>query len=690
MSFLVKTIKNVISEAKNFFNETKNNEVDTNGSFKSFIKLIIYFSLINFFYYQSSNNLNVYKAEIKNHNEIIELNIDNKIRDNFYERNIDYSSYSTNIKSIAIYFPNIYLDNYWNLISSSQKKNKFNKPLEYYQKIKEISKKDFSTNDNKVLGKNYFEYNFIFKQIKLAKSHGIYGFGIYIYWYSGNYFFDKYINVFLVNRCIEFHYLFIFNNRNIDNKYHKNIIIKQYNKSLPEELITQFKTYFLDKRYIKINSNPVVCIDDNLKRRKKLKSTILSWRKIAKKLGIGELFIIGSLKSKKYNVISKYKKIFNAGYELLPSYLLKEDLLVNFNDNSTFFSGMIYKGMNFSIFNNFSVFRGSSLENKIKIKKNTIFGDYYPEHFFIMNKLLINWTTFYHNESDNLLFINAWNNYLNGAYLEPNPQFGYASINSVSKALFNLSFINQTYNLINLVMGNSVAVQVHVFYADLINEVISNINNIPVNFDLYITTNTIRKKLTIEEYVKKYSKANNYNIKLVENKGRDIYPLLLQMKKVWHNYKYFCHIHTKKSMHDPNYGLSWRHYLYKNILGSTEVISSILTDFENDEKLGFIFPETFYEAKVHALKMKQPLIDSINFLLNKIFKGYKMGNLFDFPAGDMFWAKFKAVYQIFRVDFSKDICQEGKPLTLLYALERIWLYIVKLNGYYYKKTCDYY
>jgi lipopolysaccharide biosynthesis protein len=143
-------------------------------------------------------------------------------------------------------------------------------------------------------------------------------------------------------------------------------------------------------------------------------------------------------------------------------------------------------------------------------------------------------------------------------------------------------------------------------------------------------------------------------------------------------------------MHDPDYGLSWRHYLYKNILGSTEVISSILTDFENDEKLGFIFPETFYEAKVHALKMKQPLIDSINFLLNKIFKGYKMGNLFDFPAGDMFWAKFKAVYQIFRVDFSKDICQEGKPLTLLYALERIWLYIVKLNGYYYKKTCDYY
>ena len=162
------------------------------------------------------------------------------------------------------------------------------------------------------------------------------------------------------------------------------------------------------------------------------------------------------------------------------------------------------------------------------------------------------------------------------------------------------------------------------------------------------------------------------------------------MNKVWHKYKYLCHIHTKKSVHDPEYGLKWRHYLFKNIIGSNEVISNILTDFENHQRLGFIFPETFYEAKVHALKMNINLKHSINFLLNKIFNGYEMGNLLDFPAGDMFWAKLKAVYQIFVTDFSGDICQEGTPLTMLYALERIWLYIVKSNGYYYKKTCDYY
>ena len=51
----------------------------------------------------------------------IELNIDNKIGDYYYENNVDFSSFSTNVKPIAIYFPNIYLNDYLNLISSSQK-----------------------------------------------------------------------------------------------------------------------------------------------------------------------------------------------------------------------------------------------------------------------------------------------------------------------------------------------------------------------------------------------------------------------------------------------------------------------------------------------------------------------------------------------------------------------------------------
>ena len=163
------------------------------------------------------------------------------------------------------------------------------------------------------------------------------------------------------------------------------------------------------------------------------------------------------------------------------------------------------------------------------------------------------------------------------------------------------------------------------------------------------------------------------------------------MEHVVNKYKYFCHIHTKKSLQNPRYGLAWRKYLYNNLLGSTKIISEILTNFENNEKLGFIFPEAFYEAKEAELKLNQLLINSMNFLINKLFKGYIIGKKLDFPAGDMFWAKSKAVYQIFQINLKNDIFMEGKgPQTLLFAIERIWLYIVKYNGYYYKKNCGYY
>ena len=144
-------------------------------------------------------------------------------------------------------------------------------------------------------------------------------------------------------------------------------------------------------------------------------------------------------------------------------------------------------------------------------------------------------------------------------------------------------------------------------------------------------------------------------------------------------------------MQDPRYGIAWRKYLYKNLLGSREIISEILTDFENNEKIGFIFPEAFYEAKEAELKLTKILINSMNYLINKMFKENKIGKKLDFPAGDMFWAKSKAVYQLFQINLKNDIFMEGKgPQTLLFAIERIWLYIVKYNGFYYKKKIGYY
>ena len=296
-----------------------------------------------------------------------------------------------------------------------------------------------------------------------------------------------------------------------------------------------------------------------------------------------------------------------------------------------------------------------------------------------------------YEKSNRFIFINAWNNYYEGTYLEPDQKYGYGSINALSKSLFNLPFRKTKCNLSNLMNNCLLAVQAHIFYKDLINEIINKTNNIPVKFDLYISTDTKLKMKLIKKYTNIYSKANNVHIKIFENKGRDILPFLIQMKEVIHKYKYLCHLHSKKTWYSPEVGKNWRIYLFNNLLGTTEIISQILSDFECYYKLGFIFPQNYYKILKYTMFLIPEDKEKMKYLFSKFIPGDKFSDkYFDFPAGDMFWARTKAIYQIFKIDLRHDIPNENGPINILYALERFWLFIVKKNGYYYKKYYNYY
>ncbi len=75
----------------------------------------------------------------------------------------------------------------------------------------------------------------------------------------------------------------------------------------------------------------------------------------------------------------------------------------------------------------------------------------------------------------------------------------------------------------------------------------------------------------------------------------------------------------------------------------------------------------------------------MNLLLNEIFPNAKIINdYFDFHELNMFWAKTNAIYQIFNKNILRKI-KNNMNNTLQYCIEQIWNYIVKLNGFYYKK-----
>ena len=76
----------------------------------------------------------------------------------------------------------------------------------------------------------------------------------------------------------------------------------------------------------------------------------------------------------------------------------------------------------------------------------------------------------------------------------------------------------------------------------------------------------------------------------------------------------------------------------------------------------------------------------MKYILKHLFTNVKLGNRLIFPAGNMFWARVTAIYQIFEINLNNKFVKENDQTndTIMHGIERIWLYLVKLNGYYYK------
>ena len=95
-----------------------------------------------------------------------------------------------------------------------------------------------------------------------------------------------------------------------------------------------------------------------------------------------------------------------------------------------------------------------------------------------------------------------------------------------------------------------VTIDIHDYYGQLLNKIIKRINKIPIKYDLYISQHQ-KKKNSLQKIIKKNQKnqLHKYEIKIYENKGRNVYPFIKQMRNHYKVYKYISHLHIKSSAH---------------------------------------------------------------------------------------------------------------------------------------------
>jgi glycosyltransferase involved in cell wall biosynthesis len=238
-----------------------------------------------------------------------------------------------------------------------------------------------------------------------------------------------------------------------------------------------------------------------------------------------------------------------------------------------------------------------------------------------------------------------------------------------------------------------IAIVCHVYFLELWHEMIGYIKNIPVDFDLYVTT-VEQHADTIKKSVDHQLPLTNTIVEVMPNRGRDIAPFLFILRTYLPKYDLVCKIHTKKSGHHSDLKL-WRKHLMDNLLGSSSVIQEILHNFNQSPDLGVVYPLTFpyISFRGWGVGWGAPPLGPLNrdyarTYFPELEKEFENEN-FCFTAGSMFWFRPQALALLTTAQVSlSDFPEEQGQIdgTLAHAIERLFLLCAHKSGYQYRTT----
>lgn len=223
-----------------------------------------------------------------------------------------------------------------------------------------------------------------------------------------------------------------------------------------------------------------------------------------------------------------------------------------------------------------------------------------------------------------------------------------------------------------------IAVHLHVFYVDLLEDFLDAFENFHFVYDLFITTDNATKKQEIESILR--SNGKDAQIFVTGNVGRDVLPML-KLKDYLSDYDYIGHFHTKKSKEADFWaGESWRNELIDMLIKPAD---NILANFDND-KVGIVIADipTFFRFNKIVDAWNEHLIaPAMNDLWQQMgmTKAIDFNNFHNFVMsyGTYVWFKYDALKPLFDLGLT-DEAVPAEPLpqnSILHAIERLLIYI---------------
>jgi len=237
-----------------------------------------------------------------------------------------------------------------------------------------------------------------------------------------------------------------------------------------------------------------------------------------------------------------------------------------------------------------------------------------------------------------------------------------------------------------------IAVLVHIYYDNLVGEMINYLAKFPYEFDLYVSFSSDtypESSLSVEHNMNAVKAAfpSSY-LCVVPNKGKDIGGKLVLLKHIFEEgitYDYLVFVHDKQSFHmtDRDKANRWRSELLGAVLAPDNV-NRILTAFEKNPTIGMCggrVIDGLMQPIVAGHPDNYPLIRST---YESLFGS--LPHTSAFIGGTMFWVRFSLFKKSLtpdRIDRILSQLESGNVMepSVTHAVERIFGIITTAHQY---------
>jgi O-antigen biosynthesis protein len=286
------------------------------------------------------------------------------------------------------------------------------------------------------------------QQVELARNYGIGGFCFHYYWFGGTRLLERPLDAYLADPSLDLPFCVSWANENWTRRWDgldDEILMAQ--SSDPEDDVrfaASVIEYMRDERYIRVAGAPLLLVYRPSMIRD-AKRTVERWRQTFHDAGIGDVF----LASAQFDSLDPRPYGFDAAVEFPPHKLGRD--LPRYESEAEIvnpeFGGTIHRyrdivgaarGLDPEPYD---LFRGvmPSWDNTARrLGRGTTFHGSTPEAYRDWLAFAGRWALEHPVKGESLVFVNAWNEWAEAAYLEPDRTYGFAYLEATRQALHEL------------------------------------------------------------------------------------------------------------------------------------------------------------------------------------------------------------------------------------------------------------